>query len=199
MDLWFSTGVIFILLLLSAFFSGSETVMTTASHPRLHAWEKEGNKRAGLVNKITRRKDRLIGALLLGNNLVNIMASALATSVLIKIFGEAGVVYATLAMTIIVLIFSEVLPKTYALHHADRLSLVVAPILNPVIWVFAPFAATINWIVRATLRLFGADIHVTADNHLEVLRGVIELHDGEEQEVHDQRAMLRSILDLARC
>lgn len=197
MDLWFSTGIIFILLLLSAFFSGSETVMTTVSRPRLHAWEKEGNKRAGLVNRITARKDRLIGALLLGNNLVNILASALATSVLIKMFGEAGVVYATLTMTIIVLIFSEVLPKTYALHHADKMSLVVAPILSPIIWLFAPFAATINWIVRATLRLFGADIHVTGDNHLEALRGMIELHEGEDKEVHDQRAMLRSILDLA--
>ena len=191
---------IVILLFLSGFFSGSETAMTAASRARLHGWEKEGNKRAGLVNRIREKKERLIGALLLGNNLVNILASALATSVLIKIFGEAGVVYATLAMTILVLIFSEVLPKTYALHNADRMTVAIAPVINVVVYVFAPIAETVNWIVRNTLRLFGTDISlVSKGEHLEVLRGVIDLHEGDEDdegEAQEQRAMLRSILDL---
>ena len=88
MDFWVSVCAIFVLLLLSAFFSGSETAMTAASRSRLHNWEKEGNVRAGLVNRIRSRKDRMIGSLLLGNNLVNILASALATSVLIKMSSE---------------------------------------------------------------------------------------------------------------
>lgn len=172
--------------------------MTAASRARLHAWEKEGDKRAGLANKIRERKDRLIGALLLGNNMVNILASALATSVLIRIFGEAGVVYATLAMTIIVLIFSEVLPKTYALHHADKMAVFLVYPIKAIVWLFAPFAGSINWIVRSILKLFGQDISkVSAGSHMEVLRGVIDLHKGENQEIYDQRAMLRSVLDLA--
>lgn len=200
MGLGLSIFIVFILLFLSGFFSGSETAMTAASRARLHGWEKEGNKRAGLVNRIREKKERLIGALLLGNNLVNILASALATSVLISLFGEAGVVYATLVMTLLVLIFSEVLPKTYALHNADKMAVAIAPIINVVVFVFAPVAELVNWIVRKTLRLFGTDLSlVSRGNHVEVLRGVIDLHEGEEgaeNEVHEQRAMLRSILDL---
>jgi len=189
---------ILVLLLLSGFFSGSETAMTAASKVRLQSREKEGDKRAALVNKIREKKDRLIGALLLGNNLVNILASALATSVLIKLFGEAGVVYATLAMTLLVLIFAEVLPKTYALHHAETMSMKIAPIINVVVKVFAPITETVTWIVRQVLRLFGVDLFkVKTGSHLELLRGAIEMHDGPEQETQEQRAMLRSILDLA--
>ncbi len=197
MDLWIAAGIVFVLLLLSGFFSGSETAFTAASKSRLHGWEKEGNKRAGLVNRIRERKDRMIGALLLGNNLVNILASAFATSVLIKVFGEAGVVYATLIMTLLVLIFAEVLPKTYALTHADKMAVAVAPILNIVIKIFSPVAIAVNYIVRATLKLFGADMDKMQDgSHMEVLRGVIDLHEGADQETQEQRAMLRSVLDL---
>ena len=192
--------VVLILLLLSGFFSGSETAMTAASRARLHGWEKEGNHRAALVNRIRAKKERLIGALLLGNNLVNILASAIATSVLISLFGEAGVVYATLVMTLLVLVFSEVLPKTYALHNADKMAVAIAPIIAVVVFIFAPIAETVNWIVRKTLRLFGTDISLVSKSaHMEVLRGVIELHEGdegEESEAQEQRAMLRSILDL---
>lgn len=197
MDFWVSVGAIFCLLILSGFFSGSETALTAASKSRLHNWEKEGNKRAGLVNRIRQRKDRMIGALLLGNNLVNILASALATSVLIKIVGEAGVVYATLIMTVLVLIFAEVLPKTYALTHADRVSVFIAPVIRVVIWLFFPVAEAVNKIVRFTLRMFGADMSkMSAGSHMEVLRGVIDLHEGADSETQQQRAMLRSVLDL---
>ncbi len=198
MDFWVSVGFIFVLICLSGFFSGSETAMTAASRGRLHGWEKEGSKGAARVNKLREKKDRLIGALLLGNNLVNILASAMATSVLIKLFGEAGVVYATLGMTLLVLIFAEVLPKTYALHHADKMSVAISPVIQLFVWIFAPFATSITWFVRSILKLLGADVSkVSAGSHTEVLRGVIELHEGAEQEVQDQRAMLRSILDLA--
>lgn len=189
---------ILILLLLSGFFSGSETALTAASRVRLNAREKEGDKRATLVNKIREKKDRLIGALLLGNNMVNILASALATSVMIKVFGEAGVVYATLVMTMLVLIFAEVLPKTYALHHAESMSMKIAPIIRVVVFVFAPITEAVTWIVRQVLRLFGVDLFkVKTGSHLELLRGVIDMHEGPEQETQEQRAMLRSILDLA--
>ncbi len=197
MSLWVSAGIVFILLLLSGFFSGSETALTAASKSRLHNLEKEGNKRAGLVNKIRLRKDRMIGALLLGNNLVNILASAFATSVLIGLFGEAGVFYATLIMTLLVLIFAEVLPKTYAMKHADSMSMAIAPVMRVVIWVFFPVAEIVNKIVCFVLRLFGADMNRAAGgSHMEVLRGVIDLHEGVDDETQTQRAMLRSILDL---
>ncbi|MFN3700423.1 MAG: HlyC/CorC family transporter [Alphaproteobacteria bacterium] len=197
-SLLFPIVAIFILLLLSAFFSGSETSLTAASSARLHALEKDGNSRAGLVNRIRAHKDRMIGALLLGNNLVNIMASALATSVLIKLFGETGVLYATIAMTLLVLIFAEVLPKTYAFHNADTMAMRIAPIVRVIIVIFAPVTEAVTWIVRRFLRLFGVDISmVNAGSHLEVLRGVIEMHEGTDKDVQEQRAMLRSILDLA--
>lgn len=189
---------ILILLALSGFFSGSETALTAASKVRLLGLERDGNKSARRVNKIRSNKDRMIGALLLGNNMVNILASALATSVLIKMFGETGVVYATLVMTMLVLIFAEVLPKTYALHHADDMAMKVSPIIRVVIWIFAPITETVTFIVRSVLKVFGVDISkVTAGSHIELLRGVIDMHEGPGQETKDQRAMLKSILDLA--
>ncbi|MCB9991671.1 MAG: HlyC/CorC family transporter [Rhodospirillales bacterium] len=193
-----SVIAIFVLLILSAFFSGSETALTAASKARLHSLAKAGNKRAVLVNKIREKKERMIGALLLGNNLVNILASALATSVLIKVFGEAGVVYATLVMTLLVLIFAEVLPKTYALHFADKMAMFIAPVIHAVTIVLAPVVEMITALVRFVLRLAGVDISmVSAGSHAELLRGVIEMHTGPEEETNEQRAMLRSILDLA--
>ena len=188
---------IFVLILLSGFFSGSETALTAASTARMHARAKAGNKRAALVQKIREKKDRLIGALLLGNNLVNILASALATSVLIKIFGEAGVVYATLVMTLVVLIFAEVLPKTYALHFADRMSMRIAPVIRIVVFIFSPITEMVTWIVRQCLKLLGVNLSkVSQGSHLELLKGAIEMHQGPGQKTQEQRAMLRSILDL---
>lgn len=194
-----SLAAIFVLLVLSAFFSGSETALTAASRPRMHNLEQSGISRAGLVNRLLDHKDRLIGAILLGNNLVNIMASALATSLLIGIFGEAGVVYATLSMTLLVLIFAEVLPKTYAFHNADRLALRVAPILRPVVLLLAPVTQGVQLIVRGTLRLFGIRLQATfgSDEAEEELRGAIDLHSGQSEEERHEREMLRSILDLA--
>ena len=197
-DLILSIVSVVVLLVLSAFFSGSETAFTAASKVRLLAREREGNKRAALVNRIREEKDRMIGALLLGNNLVNILASALATSVLMKIFGGAGVLIATLVMTALVLIFAEVLPKTYAFHHAEGMAMRISPVIRAVIAVFAPVTETVTWVVRGVLKLFGVDISkVGVGSHLELLRGAIEMHEGEEQETIEQRAMLRSILDLA--
>jgi Mg2+/Co2+ transporter CorB len=198
-ELLITLGAILVLLLLSAFFSGSETALTGASRPRMYNLEQQGEVRAGVVNDLWRRKERLIGAILLGNNLVNIMASALATSALIGIFGEAGVAYATVVMTLLVLVFAEVLPKTYAIHHADRMSLAVARPMRFVVMVFAPVTLTVHVVVRTTLRLFGVDIGAALgqDSSEEELRGAIDLHAAGGEEVREEREMLRSILDLA--
>jgi Mg2+/Co2+ transporter CorB len=186
-----------ILIALSGFFAGSETALTGVSKSRMHTLEKEGNKRAKLVNKIRERKDNMIGALMLGNTAVHVLASAIAAGVLIKLFGEAGVFYASLLMTFLMLIFGEVMPKTYALHHSDRMAMAIAPLISFVIKIFAPITALITWVTRVLLKLFGMDTKmVSSGHHLEVLRGAIELHQGPDEEVQEQRAMLRSILDL---
>lgn len=190
--------LILVLLIVSAFFSASETAITGASRPRMHALEEQGHERARIVNRLREAKERLIGAILLGNNLANILASALATSVLIAWFGHAGVAYATIVMTILVVLFGEVMPKSYALHNADRVALATAPILRALVWLLAPVTHGMGVIVRATLRLFGLRIDVdTALAHREEeLRGAIELHRGPEPETVQERRMLRSVLDL---
>jgi Mg2+/Co2+ transporter CorB len=194
----------FVLLVFSAFFSGSETALTAASRARMHRMEQDGNKRAAQVNKLREEKDRLIGGLLLGNNLVNISASALATSVMIKMFGETGVAYATLGVTVLVLIFAEVMPKTYALLHPDRLALVVAPFVSAIVFIFSPVTREISRLVNLVFRLCGVskDQGDAGEAQQEELRGAIDLLAGTEAEDDDgegqeTRAMLRSILDLA--
>lgn len=197
MGLMPSAVAIGFLIVLSAFFAGSETALTGSSRARMHTLESEGNLRAALVRKLREKKESMIGALLLGNTMVNILCSALATNVLTDYFGDAGVIYATVAMTMLLLIFAEVMPKTYALHHADSMAMTIAPAVRFVIWLFAPVVAFVSYVVRVTLKLFGTDITmVSGGHHIEVLRGAIELHQGPEDGVQEQRAMLRSILDL---
>jgi Mg2+/Co2+ transporter CorB len=197
-ELPFYAALVLFLMVISSFFSAGETALTAASEARLLSADKDGNARAGLVLKILKRKDRMIGAMLLGNNLVNILASAITTSVLIGVFGEAGVVYATIIMTILILIFVEVLPKTYAFHNADRLSMAMAPLVYAVVVILSPITELIAKIVRGTLKIFQVDIAKTDHGgHLELLRGAIEMHKGPEEETQKQRAMLRSVLDLA--
>jgi Mg2+/Co2+ transporter CorB len=198
MSLLLSLVAIAGLLVLSGFFSGSETSITAASRPRMHTLEQQGDKRAKTVNDLWEHRERLIGGILLGNNLVNILASALATSVLIGYFGDAGVVYATVVMTLLVLIFSEVLPKTYAIHHADSVALVVAGPLRIIVSLLSPVVAAVQWTVRLTLRIFGVrfDMQFADEMREEELRGAIELHHGPSEEVRAERQMLRSILDL---
>ena len=125
-------SILFLIFLLccSAFFSASESALTASSRPRMHAMEKNGDKRAALVNRILRSKDRLIGAILLGNNTVNTLAAAVSTSLMIKFFGDAGVYIATILITLLLLVFGEVLPKTYALYHADFMARMVAPFMS---------------------------------------------------------------------
>ncbi len=189
---------IFLLLVLSAFFSGSETALTAASRVRIHHLDRKGNRRAKLVTRLINEQARLLGAILLGNNLVNILASALATSLFIAWFGEAGVVYATLAMTALVVIFAEVLPKVYAINNADRVALAVSGVMRVIVWVFSPVTRLVYLLVGGTLKIFGVNVAdgsqiMTAK---EELRGAIDLHAREGGEVKRSRNMLDSILDL---
>ncbi len=194
----FTLVSIFFLLVLSAVFSGSETALTASSRARMHQLNRKGNRRAKMVDALTDRKERLLGTILLGNNLVNILASALATSVLIGIFGDAGVVYATGIMTALILIFSEILPKTYAIHHADRTALAVAPMIRALVVIFGPISALLQGIVRLILLMFGASGPHTAKGEAEEeIRGAIELYSQKAGREAGERHMLGGVLDLA--
>jgi Mg2+/Co2+ transporter CorB len=192
-------GGIAVLLVLSAFFSSSETALTAASRPRMHLLEAKGDKRAKLVNRLRSEQDNMIGTILLGNNLVNILASALATSVLISLFGETGVVYATIAMTLLVLIFGEILPKTYAFRHSDKLALTIAPTFLVLVRLLSPVMSALQYVIRGVQRIFGVKFDGAQEwsATVEELRGAIELHRGRGAMAGHERAMLHSILDLA--
>lgn len=196
-ELTLSLVAIGILLVMSAFFSGSETALTAVSRPVMHQLEQDGSRRARLVSKLLEARDRLIGSLLLGNNIVNILASSLATGVLIGLFGDAGIAYATAGMTVVVVLFGEVLPKTYAIYHANRVALLVAAPVTALVLIFSPVVRAIEVIVRLLFRLFGASYAsaTSLEASMMELRGAIEVHAGEE-EVKEERRMLRSILEL---
>ena len=192
-------GAVLACLVISAFFSSAETAMTGASRPRMLRLEQQGSSRAALVNRLYEQKERMIGALLLGNNTVNILASALTTGVLIGLFGDAGIVYATVGITVLVLIFAEVLPKTYAIMFPDRAALFLAPVVRVVLFLFAPPTVAVEAIVRWILRAIGVTKRSdTQDAELneEVLRGAIDMHTAGEIDTPQERHMLRSILDL---
>jgi Mg2+/Co2+ transporter CorB len=197
-DVWLSVAAILALLVMSAFFSGSETAMTATSRARIAELEKRGSRRAGMVMRLTMQKERLIGALLLGNNVVNITAAALATVALVKIFGDSGAVIASAAMTALVLIFGEVMPKTYAIANPDRVAIAVAPIIRGLVAVFSPLVMAVEYIVKKALGLFGVDLE-NVENVLSArdeIRGAIDLHHKEETLVKNDRDMLGGILDL---
>ncbi len=186
------------LLLMSAFFSGSETALTATSRARLTELERRGNKRASIALSLTKIRERLIGALLLGNNVANISASAIATAVLVKAFGDTGAIIASGVMTVLVLIFAEVMPKTYAIVYPDRFALAVAPAVRLLVAIFGPIVIAVEYIVKKTLGLFGVNVS-KVDNVLsahEELRGAIDLHHKEGSFVANDRNMMGGILDL---
>ena len=151
---WITCGVILLLLVLSGFFSGSETALTAASRGKLRAQADKGSVGAQRALRITEDNERLIGSVLLGNNLVNILATSLATGIFLRAFGESGVLIATGVMTLLVLIFAEVLPKTYAIIHAETMSAKVSGPIALIIRVFSPIVAAVRFLVRGVLRVF---------------------------------------------
>ncbi|MGI9378336.1 MAG: HlyC/CorC family transporter [Methyloligellaceae bacterium] len=187
-----------VLLLLSGLFSGSETALTATSKASMHTLEKDGNVRARLVNQLTEDREKLISTILIGNNLVNILASALATSMFLAAFGQSGVFIATLVMTVLVVIFAEVLPKTIAISQPDRVALMVAPILRPLMTLFAPVSGLIKKLIQSMLRR--SENLIAEDSNLisahEELRGTIDLHHQAGSVVKHDRDMIGGILDL---
>ncbi len=189
--------IVILLLLLSGFFSGSETALTAISRARIHALEKEGNRRASFVRRLRDDKERLIGTILLGNNLVNITASALATTLAIQLFGFEGVAAATLILTILVIIFAEVLPKTFAIQHTERAALFVSPVFLFLVKISYPITTLVYAMVRVIFRLFGVREAQSYVSAREAIRGMIDLHHQEGEMERIDRDMLGSVLDLA--
>ena len=195
---WITSAIIVLLLLLSGFFSGSETALTAASRGKLRNQADRGNRGAQCALDVTEDTERLIGAVLLGNNLVNILAASLATALFTRLFGDSGVALATLVMTLLVLIFAEVLPKTYAIINPEAAAARVSPIIKLVVTVFSPIVAAIRWFVRLMLRLFG--VKVDADSHIlavrEEIAGAISLGHSEGVVEKEDRDRILGALDL---
>ena len=189
--------VIIFLLIISAFFSGSETALTAASRPKMYQLEKENNLRAKIVNFLKNKKERLIGTLLLGNNLVNTLATAIATSFFISLLGDnqKGILYSTIVMTLLILIFGEVLPKTIAINKADKFALLFAPFIKFLVTILSPFTYLINFFTRIILKLFKFEISTDISTSEDELRGTIDLHAKSEGSTQE-KDMLQGILDL---
>lgn len=196
---WGIALAILLLLVLSGFFSGSETALTAASRGKLRSQADKGNRGAERALEITEDNERLIGSVLLGNNLVNILAASLATSLFTRAFGESGVALATLVMTLLVLIFAEVLPKTYAITNAEAAAAKASAPIRIVVLVFAPIVSAVRMLVRGILRLFG--VKTDPDDHIlavrEEIAGAISLGHSEGVVQKEDRDRILGALDLA--
>lgn len=195
---WLAFVIVLACLAASAFFSGSETALTAASRARIAALEKAGGRRAGIVLRLLGSRERLIGAMLIGNNIVNIGASAFATSVLVAAFGDAGVIYATVAMSLLVIVFAEIMPKTAAIARPDQSALLVARPVSWIVAVLGPLTLAIEWFVRRFLRLFGVRIDENQSilSANDELRGQVDLLHQEGSVKRSERDMLGGLLDL---
>jgi Mg2+/Co2+ transporter CorB len=191
--------VILALLAVSGLFSAAETAMTGASRGRMHQLEREGDRAAARVNRLIGERERMIGAVLLGNNLINILASAIVTEVLSETFhGGLGVAIATVVMTVLVLVFAEVLPKTLAIMRADDVARWLSGPTEFVVRVFSPFVRAVQWFVGGTLRLAGvnADVALGEEEAHQEIRGAVEYHHAEGAVGAADRRMLGAVLDL---
>jgi len=195
---WATAASILLLLMCSAFFSGSETALTAASRGKLSRKAEDGSRAAAIALKLTEDSERLIGSILLGNNLVNILATSLATALFTRAMGESGVALATLVMTALVLIFSEVLPKTYAISNAEKAAAFAAPVIAVCVRIMAPPVTVVRWIVRGVLGLFG--VVVDPERHVLSIReeivGTLQLGHSEGVVEKEDRDRLLGALDL---
>ena len=197
-DIWTAVGIVIVCVFLSAVFAGSETALTAASHARMHSLEKEGDKRAAAVNRLLRQRNRMIAALLLGGTLVNIGGSAFTTSVLVVVAGDNGAVYATVIMTVLLLVFAEVLPKTLAINHPDETSLRVAKFIAPFVRVVGPLLAGVEYIVRMVLALAGVEVGQgrTVRSPYDELKSAVDILHDEGNVERSARDMFGGVLDL---
>ena len=195
---WLSLIIVLLCLLFSAFFSGSETALTASSRASMARLEKQGDPRAGLVNRLLANRERLIGALLLGNNVANIAASAIATSLFLIWFGSAGVAYATVVMTVLVFVFAEVLPKTAAFNAPDRIALAVSQTLIWIVRALGPVLVGIEVFVRWILKGIGVTVGEGQPvlSAREEVRGAVDLFHREGGVEKVDRDMFGGILDL---
>ncbi len=195
---WMAIAAIAVCLLLSFFFSGSETALTASSRASLMRLESQGNTEAVLVNRLLAARERLLGGILFGNNAANIAASSLATGVLLSLFGDVGVIYATVVMTVLVVVFAEVLPKTIAINAPDRISLMVARPISWIVGLLGPILMGIEALVRWIVRLAG--IRIGANQSIltphEELRGAVDFLHREGGVEKLDRDMLGGLLDL---
>ncbi|GGX46531.1 membrane protein [Tateyamaria omphalii] len=195
---WITSGVILGLLVLSGFFSGSETALTAASRGKLRGLADRGSSGAEKALQITEDNERLIGSVLLGNNLVNILATSLATAIFTRAFGESGVALATLVMTLLVLIFAEVLPKTYAITNSETAASLVSRPISLVVTVFSPIVSAVRLLVRGVLRVFG--VKIDPDSHIMAVReeiaGALQLGHSEGVVEKEDRDRILGALDL---
>ncbi len=195
---WLTVLAVVICLVISAFFSASETALTASSRAAMNRLEKQGNRDAGIVNRLMATRERLLGAILFANNFTNIAASTLATGLLLAFFGQAGEIYAALVMTLLIFIVAEVLPKTAAFNAPDRMALLVArPVERTVRW-FSPLLRVVEWLVRVILRAVGMPVGKIQSilSPREELRGTVDLmHRAGVVEKLD-RDMMGGLLDL---
>ncbi len=197
-DFWLAIATILFCVALAAFFSASETALTAASRAHMYALEKNGDARAALVNRLLKRRNRLIGATLLGNTLVNIGSSAFMTSVLVVVVGDRGAIYATIIMTVLLLVFAEVMPKTLALNYPDKVSLLVVRVMSVFVAIFGPVLLAVEALVRGLFKLIGID--VTRQKSIlsghEQLKSAVEFLHREGGVARSDRDMVGGLLDL---
>lgn len=191
-------GIILTLLVCSGFFSSSETALTAASRVRMHAAEKDGDKRASLVQRLMNMRERLLGGILLGNNLVNVLASVLTTQLFTNVFGAGGValVIATAVMTVLIVVFAEVLPKTYAISQPDKLALMVSRPISLIVRLLAPIVTLVQLIVNGVLRLFGVDTNASAWTAADEIKGAVDLHLQEGGVAKRARDQIYGVLEI---
>lgn len=196
---WITWGGILFLLVLSGFFSGSETALTAASRAKLKTLAEKGSRGAERALHITEDSERLIGAVLLGNNLVNILATSLATSLLTRALGDGGVAFATLVMTVLILVFAEVLPKTYAISNSETAASTVSRPISAVVRVLSPIVTFVRYVVRGVLRIFG--VQIDPDSAImsvrEEIAGTLQLGHSEGTVQKEDRDRILGALDLA--
>lgn len=199
LSFWLTVGAIMLLLVISGFFSGSETALTASSRGKLKAQADKGANGAQKALTLTEDSERLIGAILLGNNMVNILAASLATALFTRVFGDSGVALATLVMTILVLVFAEVLPKTYAISTPESAAIRVAPALRWVVAVFSPIVSVVRLVVRGVLAMFG--VRIDPDRQImsvhEEIAGTLALGHSSGSVEKEHRDRLLGALDLS--
>src|ERR1700743_1042228 len=191
-------SIVLLLIILSGFFSGSETALTAVSRGRMHQLEKDGSRAARDVNYLVGDRERSIGAILLGNTFLNILASSLATTILEAQFGKRTVAFTGLGMTLLILIFAEVLPKTLAIARTDRFALTIAWPMRLVVTLLAPVVGAGQYIVWRVVSIFGirqAELTDPEASHEEI-RGTVNLHHQEGTVEREHRDMLTGVLDL---